>query len=144
MKRNAAAFGTGALFAAGLAISGMTKPSKVVGFLDISGAWDASLAFVMLGAIAVHFTAYRVVMRRPAPLFDVTFHVPTRQDIDLRLVLGAALFGVGWALGGFCPGPGLVALGGGSLSAVVFIVGMTIGMLVEQATARAFARPRTA
>ncbi len=140
MKRNAVAFGTGALFAAGLAISGMTKPSKVVGFLDISGAWDASLAFVMLGAIVVHFIAYRVVMRRPAPLFDFKFHVPTRKDIDLRLMLGAALFGVGWALGGFCPGPGLVALGGGSLNAVVFVVGMTIGMLVEQVAARALAR----
>jgi len=142
MMRNAAAFGTGALFAAGLAISGMTKPSKIVGFLDISGAWDASLAFVMLGAIAVHFVAYRVVMRRSAPLFDTKFHVPTRKDIDLRLVLGAALFGLGWALGGFCPGPGLVALGGGSLNAVVFIVGMTIGMFVEQAAARALARPK--
>jgi uncharacterized protein len=142
MMRNAAAFGTGAIFAAGLAISGMIKPSKIVGFLDIGGAWDASLAFVMLGAIAVHFIAYRVVMRRSAPLFDIKFHVPTRKDIDLRLVLGAALFGVGWALGGFCPGPGLVAVGGGSLNAVVFIVGMTIGMLVEQVTARAFNRPK--
>jgi len=88
----------------------------------------------------VHFIAYRVVMRRPAPLFDFKFHVPTRKDIDLRLMLGAALFGVGWALGGFCPGPGLVALGGGSLNAVVFVVGMTIGMLVEQVAARALAR----
>jgi hypothetical protein len=143
MKRNAAAFGTGALFAAGLATSGMLKPSKIVGFLDISGDWDASLAFVMLGAIAVHFIAYRVVMRRPAPLFDVKFHVPARKDIDLRLVLGAALFGGGWALGGFCPGPGLVALGSGSLNAVVFVVGMTIGMLVEQAAARAFDRRKS-
>lgn len=141
MKQNAAAFGIGAIFAAGLAIAGMTKPSKILGFLDISGAWDASLAFVMLGAIAVHFIAFRLVMRRSAPLFDIKFHVPTRKDIDLRLVLGAALFGVGWALGGFCPGPGLVALGGGSLNAVVFIIGMTTGMLLEQAAARAFARP---
>lgn len=141
MKQNAAAFGIGAIFATGLAISGMTKPSKILGFLDISGAWDASLAFVMLGAIAVHFIAFRLVMRRSAPLFDIKFHVPTRKDIDLRLVLGAALFGVGWALGGFCPGPGLVALGGGSLNAVVFIIGMTMGMLLEQTAARAFARP---
>ena len=136
MKRNAAAFSTGALFAAGLAISGMTKPAKVVGFLDVSGAWDASLAFVMLGAIAVHFIAYRLVMQRSAPLFDGKFHVPTRKDIDLRLMFGAALFGVGWGLGGFCPGPALVALGAGSLNAVVFVVGMTVGMLVEQALAR--------
>ena len=140
MKRYAAAFGTGALFAVGLAVSGMTKPAKVVGFLDITGSWDASLAFVMMGAIAVHFVLYRVVTRRPSPLFDAKFHVPTRKDIDLRVVLGAALFGVGWGLGGFCPGPGLVTAGGGSLGAVVFVVGMTIGMLVEHAAARASAR----
>ena len=144
MKRNAAVFGTGALFAVGLAISGMTKPSKVVGFLDIAGHWDASLAFVMMGAIAVHFVAYRVIRRRTAPLFDSKFHVPTRKDVDPRLVLGAALFGVGWALGGFCPGPGLVAAGGGSLHAVIFLLGMTLGMLVEHVTARAIARPKAA
>jgi uncharacterized membrane protein YedE/YeeE len=137
MKSNAASFGAGALFAVGLAISGMTKPSKVAGFLDLAGAWDASLAFVMMGAIVVHFVAYRLVMKRSSPLFDVTFHVPTRKDIDRRLVLGAALFGIGWGLGGFCPGPGLVTLGSGSLSALVFVAGMTLGMLAEQAAARA-------
>lgn len=142
MKPHFAAFGTGALFAVGLAISGMTKPSKVTGFLDIAGAWDASLAFVMVGAIAVHFIAYRLVMRRPSPLFDAKFHVPTRKDVDLRLVAGAALFGVGWGLGGFCPGPGLVSAGGGSISALVFVAGMTIGMFVEQAAAGASARAR--
>jgi len=142
MKRKAAALGTGALFAVGLAISGMTRPSKVTGFLDLTGAWDASLAFVMMGAIAVHFVAYRVIMRRPAPLFDAKFHVPTRKDIDPRLVLGATLFGVGWALGGFCPGPGLVSAAGGSLGAVVFVAGMTIGMFLEQALARATARAK--
>lgn len=141
MKRNAAAFGAGALFAVGLAVSGMTRPSKVVGFLDLAGDWDASLAFVMMGAIAVHFVAYRVVLRRPAPLFDVRFHLPTRKDIDLRLVLGAALFGVGWGLGGYCPGPGLVSAAGASLGAVVFVVGMTLGMVIELGLARATARP---
>ncbi len=140
MKRNAAAFGTGALFAVGLAISGMTKPSKVVGFLDVAGAWDASLAFVMVGAIAVHFVAHRIATRRHSPLFDAKFHLPTRKDIDRRLVLGAALFGVGWGLGGFCPGPALVAGGGGSLNAIVFVAGMTIGMVLEHAVARASTR----
>jgi uncharacterized protein len=130
MRSNAAAFGTGALFAVGLAISGMTKPSKVVGFLDLAGAWDASLAFVMVGAIAVHFVAYRIVMRRASPLFDTEFHIPKRKDIDRRLVGGAALFGVGWGLGGFCPGPGLVSVGGGSLPALVFVAGMLIGFFV--------------
>ncbi len=137
MKRNAAAFGAGALFAVGLAFSGMTRPSKVVGFLDLAGDWDASLAFVMMGAIAVHFVAYRLVLRRPAPLFDGSFHLPTRRDIDLRLVLGAAVFGVGWGLGGYCPGPGLVSAAAGALGAVVFVVGMTVGMLIEQGLARA-------
>jgi uncharacterized membrane protein YedE/YeeE len=144
MKRNAAAFGTGALFAVGLAVSGMTKPSKILGFLDVAGRWDASLALVMFGAVVVHFVAYRLIRRRSAPLFDTKFHVPTRKDIDLRLVLGAALFGVGWALGGFCPGPGIVAAGGGSLHAVVFLVGMTLGMLVEHGVARALERKRAA
>ena len=142
-RRNAAAFGTGALFAVGLAISGMTKPSKVVGFLDIAGAWDASLAFVMVGAIAVHFALYRIISRRSSPLFDASFHLPTRRDIDTRLVLGAALFGVGWGLGGFCPGPGLVAAGAGSPNALVFVAGMTIGMLIENAVARASARSQS-
>lgn len=140
MKPNLAAFATGALFATGLAISGMTKPSKVAGFLDVAGAWDASLAFVMIGAIAVHFIACRIVTRRASPLFDTKFHLPTRKDIDLRLVLGAGLFGIGWGLGGFCPGPGLVTAGSGSLGALVFVAGMTIGMFVEQAAARASAR----
>lgn len=140
MKRNMVAFATGMLFAVGLAISGMTLPSKVVGFLDVTGAWDASLAFVMAGAIAVHFVLHRVIMRRPSPLFDAKFHVPTRKDVDLRIVLGAALFGVGWGLGGFCPGPGLVTAGSGSLNAIVFVGGMTIGMLAEHAAARASRR----
>ena len=140
MKRKAAALGTGALFAVGLAISGMTKPSKVTGFLDLAGSWDASLAFVMMGAIAVHFVAHRFVMRRPSPLFDTKFHLPTRKDLDLRLILGAGLFGVGWALGGLCPGPGLVSAGSGSLNGFVFVAGMTIGIFVEHAVARATAR----
>jgi uncharacterized protein len=142
MKQNAIAFGIGALFAAGLAVSGMTQPSKIIGFLDVFGRWDPSLMFVMVGAIAVHFTAYRLILRRKAPLFETKFHLPTRRDIDLRLVLGAALFGIGWGLGGFCPGPGLVALGSGSVSAIIFVVGMTLGMLVEQRVARAIAHPR--
>ncbi len=137
MKRNAAAFGAGALFAVGLAVSGMTRPAKVAGFLDLAGDWDASLAFVMMGAIAVHFVAHRVILRRPAPLFEGSFHLPTRRDIDLRLVLGAALFGVGWGLGGYCPGPGLVSAASGSLGAVVFVAGMTAGMLIEHGLARA-------
>lgn len=127
---------SGAVFAVGLAISGMTRPAKVVGFLDLSGAWDPSLAFVMVGAIAVHFVATRLITRRARPLFDERFHLPTRKDLDARLLLGAALFGVGWGLGGFCPGPGLVSAASGSLPAFVFVIGMTLGMFAEHALAR--------
>ena len=130
----------GAVFAVGLGISGMTNPAKVVGFLDVAGAWDASLAFVMMGAIAVHFVAYRLIRRRTAPLLDSTFHLPTRRDIDGRLVAGAALFGIGWGLGGFCPGPALVTAAGGEGTALLFVLGMTIGMIIEHAVSRA-ARP---
>lgn len=132
---NVVAFGTGALFAVGLAVSGMTKPSKVVGFLDVTGAWDASLAFVMIGAISVHLVAHRLILRRRSPLFDASFHLPTRKEIDPRLVAGAAIFGVGWGLGGFCPGPGLVNAGSGAANALVFVIGMTIGIVVEHALA---------
>jgi len=136
VRANVVAFAAGALFAVGLAVSGMTKPSKVAGFLDVAGAWDASLAFVMAGAVAVHFVGLRLVRRRSRPLFDATFHLPTRKDLDPRLVLGAALFGVGWGLGGFCPGPAIVAAGGASTGAIVFVLGMTLGMVLEHAIVR--------
>lgn len=140
MKPLASAFGAGALFGVGLAVSGMTKPSKVAGFLDLFGAWDASLAFVMMGAIAVHLVAHRLIARRPSPLFDRRFHLPTRKDMDVQLVLGAAIFGVGWALGGFCPGPGLVSAASGAPAALVFVGGMTIGIKIEHALSRALSR----
>ncbi len=133
------AFGAGLLFGVGLAVSGMTKPAKVIGFLDVFGEWDASLAFVMAGAILVHFIAYRIVLRRPSPLFDSRFHVPTRKDIDVRLVLGAAVFGIGWGLGGYCPGPGLVSAASGSLAAILFVTGMTLGVKAEHFLSRRFA-----
>lgn len=129
------AYGSGALFAVGLAVSGMTRPEKVVGFLDLAGAWDPSLALVMVGAIGVHFVAHRLLRGRSTPLLDERFHFPTRKDIDRRLLLGAAMFGVGWGLGGFCPGPGLVSGGAGSPVAIAFVVAMTVGVLVEGAIA---------
>lgn len=121
----------GALFGIGLAVSGMTRPEKVIGFLDVTGAWDASLLFVMFGAIAVHFTAYRLIRGRAEPIYASTFAIPTRRDIDLALVLGAALFGVGWGLGGYCPGPAVVSLGSGTAGAVVFTGAMVVGMFVS-------------
>ncbi len=140
-KSNLAAAVAGALFGVGLGVSGMTRPEKVVGFLDLAGAWDASLAFVMLGAIAVHLVAYRLLRRRSSPIFDAKFHVPSRNDIDHRLVLGGALFGVGWGLGGFCPGPGLVAAASGAPAAIAFVVAMTAGVLLESSFLSANPKP---
>lgn len=133
-----AAFACGLVFALGLVLGGMTQPSKVVGFLDFSGAWDPSLAFVMGGALGTHAFLRRFVVARPRPLLESGFAVPTRTDIDGRLVAGAAIFGVGWGLGGFCPGPALVALGGASPTAGVVVPAMLAGMLVHD---RRFAAP---
>lgn len=127
--RLAAIFGAGLLFALGLGISGMTQPAKVVGFLDITGAWKPELAFVMGGAIAVHLLAYRLVPKMERPLFEPRFGVPSRRDIDPRLIGGAVLFGAGWGLGGYCPGPGLVSLASGSWQAIVFVGAMVVGMM---------------
>jgi hypothetical protein len=132
VRPHVASFASGALFGAGLLVSGMTKPAKVQGFLDLFGRWDASLVFVMLGAISVHFVAHRLIVRRGGPLFGDTFHLPTRKDVDRRLVVGAALFGVGWGLAGYCPGPALVSAGGGAVPVLVFVGAMTLGMLVER------------
>jgi uncharacterized protein len=140
MKSMVASLFSGVLFAIGLAVSGMTRPSKVVGFLDLFGDWDASLAVVIIGAIAVHVAAHRLITRRRSPIFDVRFHLPPRREIDGRLVVGAAVFGVGWALGGFCPGPGLVTAASGGAEALVFVVGMTAGTMIEHAIARRVAR----
>ncbi len=126
-------FASGLLFAVGLAVAGMTQPSKVVGFLDFAGDWDPSLAFVMMGAIAVYFVANRLVTRRSAPLVDSMFHLPTRRDIEPKLVIGAGLFGIGWGLAGYCPGPGLSSLGTGALPALLFVASMATGMLSFEA-----------
>lgn len=118
---------SGALFALGLVVSGMTSPQKVVGFLDVFGAWDPSLAFVMIGAIGVHALLYRLIVKR-GPLGGIKLQVPRRREIDLRLVAGAALFGVGWGLGGVCPGPGLVGMMSGTAPFLVFVAAMLGGM----------------
>lgn len=136
MKRNLASFAAGALFGVGLLVSGMTKPTKVIGFLDVAGSWDPSLAFVMVGGIAVHLALYTWIVRRPAPLVEAAFHVPTRRDIDTKLVLGAAIFGVGWGLGGFCPGPAITsAVRGGA--ALAFVGAMLAGMVIHRVFASA-------
>jgi uncharacterized membrane protein YedE/YeeE len=129
MKSKLAALGAGALFAVGLSLSGMTQPAKVQGFLDFTGNWDASLAFVMVGAIGVHALLRRLIARRAAPVFRPAFESRPQARIDSRLLAGSALFGVGWGLGGYCPGPAFVSLGGVSLSALVFVGAMTAGMV---------------
>jgi uncharacterized membrane protein YedE/YeeE len=126
----------GLLFGAGLALSGMVLPEKVIGFLDVSGHWDPSLIFVMVGALVVHCIAVRVILRRPAPLFDTRFHLSALRTVDRPLVAGAAIFGIGWGLGGFCPGPSLVVLGAGTLPAIVFVTAMAAGMGVQHVIAR--------
>ena len=126
-------FLVGALFALGLGISGMTQPTKVVGFLDIFGAWDPALMFVMGGAVAVNFIGYRLAVGRPHPLLAARFDIPTRRDIDWQLVTGASLFGAGWALAGFCPGPALVALASGSTDVMLFVAAMFIGFVLKDA-----------
>jgi uncharacterized membrane protein YedE/YeeE len=122
---------SGALFGVGLAVSGMTQPARIIAFLDPLGGWDPSLAFVMAGAVIVYAVAYALIHRRARPWFDVRFHVPSRADIDPPLVIGAAVFGIGWGLGGLCPGPGIVAAAGGSTAALGFVLAMLAGMHVR-------------
>ena len=122
----------GLIFGLGLIVSGMSNPAKVLNFLDFaairSGTWDASLAFVMAGAIAVTFIGFKLAFKRTQPVFGAKFHLPTREDIDARVVAGPAIFGVGWGLAGFCPGPAVTALGFGTSSAVIFVAAMLAGM----------------
>lgn len=125
----------GALFAVGLALSGMTQPSKIVGFLDFFGDWDPSLVFVMGGAIAVYFPVYRLVADRPKPFADTAFSLPTKRDIDAKLLGGAFLFGIGWAVSGYCPGPALSSIASGLTQPVFFVIAMISGMMLYRALA---------
>ena len=122
------ALAAGALFAAGLALSGMTNPSKVLGFLDLGGSWDPSLGCVMGGALAVHSLAVRWQRSQARPICADRFSLPEQSEIDRRLVGGAALFGVGWGVAGYCPGPALVSLVSGNLGCIVFVLSMLLGM----------------
>jgi len=135
-----AAFAAGLVFGIGLLLSGMADPGKVKGFLDLAGSWDPSLAFVMGGAIAVAFFAFRFAGRRASAFLGGALELPSARDIDLRLVAGSLTFGVGWGLAGFCPGPALVAMGAGSDHAVVLVAAMLAGMLLYTAFERVHAR----
>ena len=135
--RDLIALCSGLLFGLGLIAGGMVDPGKVQGFLDIAGAWDPSLAFVMAGAIAVGALAFAAAKRRPRSWTGNAMDIPTSTTLDARLVGGGALFGIGWGLAGFCPGPALVALGSGRIEALIFVAAMLAGMVLHD---RAIAR----
>lgn len=137
MRAAALAVLSGAVFAIGLAVSGMTVPAKVTGFLDVGGGWDPTLALVMAGAIAVYAPVVRIVRRRRQPVVSDRFHWPTPRAIEARLIVGAAIFGVGWGLSGYCPGPALTSIGSGAASALVFVAAMIAGIVVTRAVGRA-------
>jgi uncharacterized membrane protein YedE/YeeE len=126
----------GLLFGLGLIVSGMADPAKVVGFLDLAGAWDPSLAFVMAGAIAVGLIAFAIAGKRAVSFLGADMKLPTARHIDRRLVGGSLLFGIGWGVAGFCPGPGLVALGMGEAKAAVFVAAMLAGMALFEGLER--------
>lgn len=121
---------SGFVFGVGLLVSGMANPAKVVGFLDVGGAWDPSLAFVMLGALLVAVPGYRWARRRRCSLLGDKLHMPLNTTIDRQLLLGSAIFGVGWGMTGICPGPGLLLLGLGAWEGVLFVLAMLLGMAV--------------
>jgi len=133
-------FVTGLVFGIGLMLSGMVNPAKVLGFLDVAGPWDPSLALVMVGAIAVGAVTFAIARRRTRSLLGLPLQIPTCTNIDARLVAGSVAFGIGWGLAGFCPGPAIVALGAGHAKALVFVAAMVLGMagfeVVERGRAR--------
>jgi len=135
-------FVAGLLFGLGLLLSGMSDPGKVLGFLDLLGTWDPSLALVMAGAILVGMLAFTVAKKRTINFLGGALHLPTANQIDRRLVIGALLFGAGWGLAGFCPGPSLVSMFSGQPKAAVFVLAMVIGMLLYEAAERWIHRPR--
>ena len=126
------ALGAGLLFAVGLALAGMTQPSKVLAFLNVTGDWDASLLFVMGSAVVVYALAYRLSQRLPRPLLGPSFSTPTSTRIDARLVIGAIVFGIGWGLAGYCPGPAVASLGAGGTQVFVFVAAMLTGTALVQ------------
>ena len=130
MKRAVVAFVCGLVFGTGLIISQMSNPAKVIGFLDITGKWDPSLALVMGGAVAVFGVLYRLALRRETPLLAPRFTVPEKDSLDAPLIAGALIFGVGWGLGGFCPGPAIVSAAFGDARVWAFVAAMIASMLV--------------
>lgn len=123
---------SGFLFGIGLIVSGMINPAKVLGFLDIAGNWDPSLIFVMVGGIAVTMPAYKIILKREQPLFESRFYLPTKLNIDRKLIVGAALFGVGWGMAGLCPGPALTGFTTLNTDVILFVLAMIAGMVIHR------------
>lgn len=126
----------GLLFGVGLIISGMTNPEKIIGFLDILGNWDPSLFFVMLGAVFISFFAFRLASKKPVSFLGQTMNIPTKKDIDLPLIYGSIIFGIGWGLAGYCPGPAIASIATINSQPIVFVIAMLIGMLVYEVIKR--------
>lgn len=122
----------GLIFGTGIAVSGMANPAKVLNFFDFAGTWNPSLAFVMGGALVVTAIGYFFILKRPAPVFDRTFHLPTRKDVDAPLLAGSAVFGIGWGISGFCPGGSIPALGLGEPDALIFVAAMVGGLVLAR------------
>ena len=136
MPRLLASFVAGLVFGIGLLLAGMANPAKVLGFLDLAGAWDPSLALVMAGAVAVGSVAFALAKRRRVSLLGAPMQLPTARQVDRRLVVGSLVFGIGWGLAGFCPGPALVSFASGVDQAAVFVAAMLGGMLLHRAAER--------
>ncbi len=130
MKYNLSSFFVGFLFAFGLILGGMTDTSNVIGFLDITGEWKLELMGVMIGAIGVHAIAFQFIKHKSSPLLATEFHLPTKKEIDKKLILGSALFGIGWAIAGVCPGPAIVSLASFNPNFYYFVVSMIVGMKI--------------
>lgn len=130
MKKLVAALLSGLLFGVGLNVGGMTQTSRIVGVLDFFGTWDPTLVMVLLAAVGSFFVLNRMIVSRGAPLFAVKFEIPTRKDITARLVSGSALFGVGWALSGYCPGPAVASLPSGQIQTIVVVLSIAAGMML--------------
>lgn len=131
--RHLITYAIGLVFGVGISISGMSNPAKVLNFFDVFGAWDPSLGFVMGGALLTTAIGYRLILRRPAPLLQPVFNVPTSRKIDAKLVAGSAAFGVGWGIAGFCPGAALPALGTGRPEVYIFFVALVAGIFLAKA-----------
>ncbi len=132
MKQNLVSLFAGFIFGIGLALSQMINPDKVLNFLDVFGNWDPSLAFVMIGALAISFIAFHFIPQRTAPLFEEKFSLPTRKDLDKPLIIGAILFGIGWGIAGYCPGPAIANLALASQDTLIFVISMIAGFYLQR------------